>query len=413
MSGVPIECIIELSIILWIIHANRNSFFTCFENSNRLGRWSLLRVVLVDDEQLAVDMLEILLNRIGDVEVKGTYTNPEDLIKEIEQVEIDAVFLDMEMGPLHGLKIAKEFKAKRPHIEIIFVTAHAQFAVGAFEVKAFDYLLKPVRQERLEETINQLREKRGIPTKVKTDIEPKRKFLSARTMGSFHLIDSENNEVKWRTKKVKELFIYLWHHSPTPVHRSRILADLWGDHPEDRAAPLMHTTLYQLRKTIKDIGYNNPIKLINEQYIFNMHIKSDLNELEQITNSSDTMRDNVKTVISLYRGNYLEEENYDWALINQRKVKGASLEYLGKYLQSEMENEEPSHLIETCLEKMLKLEPYNERFVYLLVDYYGKTKNIQKIVAVIEWFKKMWAEELGIDIPEEIYNIYNEHITYT
>lgn len=144
-----------------------------------------------------------------------------------------------------------------------------------------------------------------------------------------------------------------------------------------------------------------------------MHIKSDLNELEQITNSSDTIRDNIETVIGLYKGDYLEEENYDWALIKQRKIKGDFLEYLGKYLEREMKNEKPSYLIETCLEKMLKLEPYNERFVYLLVDYYGKTKNIQKMVAVVEWFKEMWTEELGIDIPEEIYNIYNEHITYT
>ena len=391
----------------------RFDFSISFENSNCLWRWSLVKVVLVDDEQLAVEMLEILLNRIEGIEIQGTYTNPEVAIKEAEQLEVDAVFLDMEMGPLHGLELAKVFKAKHPHIEIVFVTAHAQFAVGAFEVKAFDYLLKPVRQERLEKTIHQLREKSGVQTKLKMSGEPKRKLLSAKTMGSFRLFDTENNEVKWRTKKVKELFIYLWHHSPTPIHRSRILEDLWADHPEDRAATLMHTTLYQLRKTIKDIGFNNPVTLINEQYIFNMHIKSDLKELEKITSSSDTMRDNIETVISLYKGDYLEEENYDWALIKQKKIKDAFLEYLGKYLKSEMENEKPSYLIETCLEKMIKLEPYNERFVYLLVDYYGRTKNLRKMVVVVEKFEKMWVEELGIDIPEEIYNIYNRYMTYT
>lgn len=372
-----------------------------------------VRVMLVDDEQLAVEVLEVLLNRIEGIEVVGTYTDPEDAIREIEQNEVDAIFLDMEMGPLHGLEISKKLKIKRPNIEIVFVTAHAQFAVDAFEVKACDYLLKPVSQARLEQTINQLREKRGIQTKIKRNVEPKMKTLSARTMGSFHLIDSENNEVKWRTKKVKELFIYLWHHSPNPIHRSRILEDLWADHPEDRATTLMHTSLYQLRKTIKDIGLNNPVTLINEQYIFNMHIKSDLGEMERIMGASDRTRIDIETIIGLYKGGYLEEENYEWALTKHGRVKDAFLEYVGKYVQSEMENKSPSHLIEICLEKMIGLEPYNEKFVYLLVDYYGKTKNIRKMVAVVEKFKEAWVEELGIDIPEEIYSIYNEHIACT
>lgn len=369
-----------------------------------------MRVVLVDDEQLAVEMLEILLNRIGGVKVEAVYTNPHTLLEEIGNLEVEAVFLDMEMGTSHGLQVAKELKKNHPHIEIVFVTAHAQFAVGAFDVKAADYLLKPISQARLEESIMRLREKLGRPIQNEQRDTPETISLFAKMMGNFQLLDSKNGEVRWRTRKVKELFVYLWHHSPNPVHRSRIIEDLWGEQSEDRATTLMHTSLYQLRKTIRDIGFNNPVKLINEQYILNLQVDSDLSEVERMMQLPRMTHDEIEKVIGLYKGNYLEEDHYHWARSKQQQLKITFLAALENYVQEEMENEEPSHLVEVCLEKMIELDSYNERFVYLLVDYYGRTKNLKKVATVVETFKKVWVEELGIDIPDEIYNIYNEYM---
>lgn len=371
-----------------------------------------MKVAVVDDEQLAVEVLEIMLKRIEGVKVEATFTNPKVAIKEIDKLEVDAVFLDMEMGTLHGLQLAKALKEKQPHVEIIFVTAYPEFAVDAFEVKAFDYLLKPVNRARLEKTMKELQEKCGVYTEGKQSNESKRKQPLVKVMGNFNLLDSDNTEVKWRTRKVKELFIYLWHHSPNPVHRSRIMEDLWAEYPEDRAATLMHTSLYQLRKTIKEIGFDNPVTLINEQYILNMQIESDFSEIEQIMRVGKVNRLKIETVIKLYKGNYLEEDNYHWALSKQQEMKVTFLAYIEAYVLAEIEGEELSHFIEICLEKLIELDPYNERFVYLLVDYYGKTKNLQKMVAAVEKFKEMWIEELGVDIPDEIYEVYNEHMRY-
>ena len=153
--------------------------------------------------------------------------------------------------------------------------------------------------------------------------------------------------------------------------------------------------------------------LINEQYILNMHIESDFCELESIMHSSDMTRTMIENAVELYNGDYLEEEDYHWAIPTRQRMKGSFLAYLESYLLLEMENEEQSYFVETCLEKMIELEPYNERFVYLLVDYYGKAKSIQKMVVVVERFKQIWVEELGINIPDKILKIYNEHMAYS
>lgn len=371
-----------------------------------------MKVVLVDDEQLAVDVLEILLGRVDGIEIVGMYTNPQKAFQEIKKLEVDAIFLDMEMGETHGLQFAGRLMETHPQIEVVFVTACPQYALEAFEVNAIDYLLKPVNSKRLAKTIHRLRERRNSYEHEESETQPKENYLVARTMGSFQLLDANNNEVKWRTRKVRELFIYLWHNSPNPVHRSRILEDLWSEHPEDRATTLMHTTLYQLRKVIKGIGDENPVKLVNEQYILNVHVESDFSELESIMQSPGISRTRIETAVELYNGDYLEEENYQWALPTQHKVKSNFLQYIEKYLLREMENDNPLHLVEICLEKTVKLEPYNGRYVYLLVDYYGKTKNLQKMIATVEKFKEIWVEELGIDMPDEIIEIYNEHLSY-
>ena len=371
-----------------------------------------MRAVLIDDEQLAIDVLEILLTKIGDVKIVGKYTDPQLALQEIKDLNADVVFLDMEMGGMHGLQFAEKLTEKLPHIDIVFVTAHSQFALEAFEVYAVDYLLKPVNRKRLEKTTDKLRMRQKKYTNRKNEIEEDDNLV-ARTMGSFHLLDTNNNEVKWRTKKVKELFVYLWHQSPNPVHRSRILDDLWKEHPKDRATTLMHTTLYQLRKLLKEIGFPNPVELINENYIINVKVESDFNEIERMIQSSKVSLPVIENIVALYKGNYLEDEDYHWALSTQQRMKSNFLEYLEKYAIQEMKNEKQLYLIELCLEKLIELEPYNEKFVSLLVDFYGRTKNLIKLVDVVEKFNKMWLEELGIDMPNEIIEIYNKHLIHS
>ena len=371
-----------------------------------------MKVVLLDDEQLAVEVLEILLRRVEGIEIVGMYTDPQMAHEEIKELEVDVIFLDMEMGEIHGLQFAERLMETHPQIDVVFVTAYPQFAQGAFEVNAIDYLLKPVNSERLAKTIGKLRERRRVYENPESESISDEILLFARTMGSFYLLDQKKHEVKWRTRKVRELFIYLWHNSPNPVHRSRIIEDLWPEHPEDRAITLMHTTLYQLRKIIKEIGYEKPVKLVNEQYTLNMHVESDFSELESIMQSPEITRTTIENAVELYNGDYLEEENYQWALAAQQRLKGSFLSYLESYLLIEIEDEEQSYFVEICLEKMIELEPYNERFVYLLVDYYGKTKSLQKMVATVEKFKSIWVEELGIDIPDKVMKVYNEHMVY-
>jgi len=105
-----------------------------------------MRVVIVDDEEPARRRLKRLLTAFPDTDVVGEAGNGGEALQLLEQFQVDLLLLDIQMPGLDGLALAQRYTDLPP---IIFVTAHSEHAVQAFEVNAVDYLLKPVRPERL------------------------------------------------------------------------------------------------------------------------------------------------------------------------------------------------------------------------------------------------------------------------
>jgi len=117
----------------------------------------VLRVVLVDDEQLARDELGYLLGQAGGIEVVGQAGNGVEALTTIERLQPHVVFLDVQMPGLTGFEVARRMLEARAAPHIIFVTAYDQHAIEAFEVNAVDYLLKPVDPPRLDVAVQRAR----------------------------------------------------------------------------------------------------------------------------------------------------------------------------------------------------------------------------------------------------------------
>jgi two-component system response regulator LytT len=116
-----------------------------------------IRALIVDDERPARDELRYLLATDRDVEVVGEATNAEEALALADKC--DVVFLDVEMPGATGLAAAPLVRERAHPPAIVFVTAHERYAVDAFAVEAFDYLLKPVDPDRLARVLERLRER--------------------------------------------------------------------------------------------------------------------------------------------------------------------------------------------------------------------------------------------------------------
>jgi two-component system response regulator AlgR len=122
-----------------------------------MGDPATIRVLVVDDEPLAIDRLRVLLARIEGVLVVGTATDGETALRIAAAEVPDLVLLDIAMPGLDGIDVARALSGSGLDPAVIFVTAFDNFAVAAFDVAAIDYLMKPVEADRLARAIDRAR----------------------------------------------------------------------------------------------------------------------------------------------------------------------------------------------------------------------------------------------------------------
>ena len=117
-----------------------------------------LKVVIVDDEELARAIIREHLAAHADVEIAAECANGFEAVKAVSECRPDLLFLDIQMPKLNGFEVLELIE---PCPAVIFVTAYDQYALRAFEVHAVDYLLKPVSAERLAQALERARSTRG------------------------------------------------------------------------------------------------------------------------------------------------------------------------------------------------------------------------------------------------------------
>ena len=120
-----------------------------------------LRTLIVDDEPLAIERMQVLCSEIDGLSVIGTASDGEAALRLAGKLEPDLVLLDMTMPGIDGLAVARELGRAEEPPAVIFVTAHEDFAVEAFDLDAVDYVLKPVAGERLERAVARALSRRG------------------------------------------------------------------------------------------------------------------------------------------------------------------------------------------------------------------------------------------------------------
>jgi len=134
-----------------------------------------MRALLVDDELHARAELASLLEETGAFELVGQCGNAVEALQAIRAARPDVLFLDIQMPGISGFELLSMLEDELP-LEVVFVTAHDEHALKAFEAQAIDYLLKPVGRERLAKTVERLRRGQGGPGEAQKLREPIRRI---------------------------------------------------------------------------------------------------------------------------------------------------------------------------------------------------------------------------------------------
>ncbi|MGE6258258.1 response regulator [Heyndrickxia sporothermodurans] len=363
----------------------------------------MIRAILVDDEKLALQLMEKKLTELG-IQIIKTFTNAESVINEMKSLDFQVAFLDIELGGISGLDLAELIQEWNSQIHIVFITAYRDYAIQAFEIHSIDYLLKPVLKSRLEKTISRVQEQLQLKTVEPKLIEEKSsKSLRVICFNEFSVYQNEE-PVKWKTAKVKELFAFFITHLNTYVNRDTIINTVWPEYDYNKAKIQLHTCISHLRKTLNTLGFTQSLFFSNQGYTLELDkFYCDAIEFERLIErgsivNKDTISE-LENAIQLYIGDYMENNDYEWASTKTQSLREKLLQVLQKminYYSKEKEYDKKRKYLNI----LIKYNPYSEHALRQLMLHYCEIGNRGDAIKVYHNFLSTLQTDLGI-LPDQ------------
>lgn len=338
-----------------------------------------MRALVIDDEELAIYHLVNLLKRFSFITEIVTFHVSGEALNYLNLHQVEIAFIDIEMPEINGIKLAEEIQKSNPACKIIFISAYDQYAVKAFELQATDYLVKPVTYKRLQITMERAYKK----LKAK---KPRLCLLGDLKI----LVQSEAAIVfdKWRTQKVKDVFLYLLHERNKNIHRDTLIELFWQEKEISKSIASLHRMVYYLRKMLESHQpiLNNAIEIIRTDIGYQLKVNNievdvdlfekKLKELSNIRKVDATNYKEIEVLVSLYNGNYLDNADYWWIEGERNKYREIWIYYssllLDYYFKEKMYQE-----VITLANRIQKLDPLEDMSYRILIKLYQETGNKQ------------------------------------
>ncbi|NLW55617.1 MAG: hypothetical protein GX050_03160 [Firmicutes bacterium] len=217
----------------------------------------------------------------------------------------------------------------------------------------------------------------------------------------------EINATQWRTVKSRHLLAYLAHQDK-PVSTDQIIEDLWPDVDPDRALALFHTTLYYLRRLLHQFTQEEMIIRGSKRYQLRPgRILSDRFQFEKTAHLAlekeitAALAEQLEAAVSLYRGDYLEDLDYQWVMPIQEKLRSLNLELRQKLAVYYLQNKMPAKAL-LHLQQLIMLNPYSETTLKLLLTACAEMGDQAAVIKHYAAFTKNISEELGLQPSSEM-----------
>ena len=250
-------------------------------------------LLAVDDERFALkDLEEALAEAVPGAQINGFLT-PGEALEFAVSNPVDVAFLDIELGSMNGLELAKKLKDMNGATNIVFTTGFSDYAAEAFAMYASGYLLKPVRAKKIKEAMDHLRTPVGKAAE---------KGMRVQTFGNFEVFVN-GYPLHFPRSKAKELFAYLVHKNGSGCSLKELTAVLFEDKEYNASLQnQMQTIVSVMMKTLQEVNMQDTvIKNFNSLSVDVSKIDCDYYRFLKWDTDA----------INSYTGEYMD--NYSWA----------------------------------------------------------------------------------------------------
>ncbi len=362
----------------------------------------MIRAVLVDDEELSIKRLTKILTDCSGVQICNSFSNSLEAYEYIKDNKVDVAFLDIAMPDIDGMTFLNMIRDIDGSIDVVFVTGYDAHAVKAFELDALDYLMKPVALERMQKTLDKIKNKR-FP--VQENPELKISFFNG-----FKIFTTgrEAKEIKLRGPKTEELLAFILYKGTT--NRDEIVDNLWEGLDFNKALKNINSNLYYIRKTLSIYGLGDCIKSGKKEInIETNRMSCDLIEFESLVKESKISgTSNVgiyEKAIELYSGGFLNGKGYEWSLEKARNLEKQYLELLEDAAKVHIKCNLPQKALDK-FHKILEINPFREdihnQIILLYIELGRKNEALQQYLVL----EKLLLEELGTKPKDKIRKLF-------
>ncbi|NQX47054.1 response regulator [Paenibacillus tritici] len=359
--------------------------------------------MVIDDERPALEQMQELLLQCEGISSVLAYDNPREAFAAAAELKPDVLFLDIQMPELSGLAFAEKLLPFSPDTEIVFVTAYRNYAVEAFDLAAVDYLLKPVDPSRLLKTWNKLLSKRTAPVTA----GPSPKTPAFRLLGDNELT-GPHGSVKWRTHKAQELFAYLWIHRQGSV--SVILNDVFPQWNYEKGKQYLHTTVYQIRTTLKKALLENHIELTFDRENYRLESRGIEGDTERFHDAATlalqhNQLEPMREAAALYTGDLLRSLDSLWVYSSRDKYRRLYLKLLEQLTVELLQAARP-YEAEDYAVRLTELEPLEESYTLRLISLYYEIGKPLRAQRTFTQFRDFYTAEMGDSLPDWFVEAY-------
>lgn len=167
-----------------------------------------MKVIIVEDEVLAQQELNWLIKEHSQMEIVGTFDDGMDVLKYLQHHEVDAIFLDINIPSLDGVLLAQNISKFAHKPFIVFITAWKEHAVEAFELEAFDYILKPYQESRIIGMLQKLEAAYQQQNAPASGTTTNREALTINLVKDERIIVTDINDIYYAEAHEKMTFVY-------------------------------------------------------------------------------------------------------------------------------------------------------------------------------------------------------------
>ncbi|NOU67083.1 response regulator [Paenibacillus sp. LMG 31461] len=353
----------------------------------------MLRLMIVDDEEMAIRRLKRLLSEIGGIGSIETFLDPQDGYEYAKAHDIDVAFLDISMPDINGMRLSVLLTEMQRNIDIVLVTGSDEYAVKAYAINVLDYIVKPVTSERLAITMEKVQRVRRQDDPIPN--------LEVQLFGGFKIIgrttEGKKEAIRLRTPKTEELFAFLA--CKRTVAREEVTETLWQNLAPDNALKNLNSTLYAIRKAV---GYDRSGGGItttgNEIRLETDDLRCDLYEFErlikEIRRAPGERAGLLEQAEALYKGPLLKGRSYEWAIEMSRSLEQQYIDLLELTAQHHWTHDRQQQTLHYYGE-LLKIDAMREDIHYKMMRLYADLGRKNEAMKQYRELEQLLQRELG------------------